>query len=169
MCLIVRRLAITHHGHDIGKRSTGTVVFVSVEENTKTLEVIRRAKDRALCSSLLGEPQGESITVQVAVPVEFEFEFNLAPIRTIAMRHSEREKRRKAHLPIRRRQRNSRENPSLLRWPVRSKTNVPSATFSSGSNKTNYRDSVHVLISANDSISTKIEPAALEIRIQVWL
>ena len=92
MCLIVRRLAITHHGHDIGKRSTGTVVFVSVEENTKTLEVICRAKNRTLCSTLLGEPQGESITVQVTVPMEFEFEFNLAPIRTIPTRHSEKKK-----------------------------------------------------------------------------
>lgn len=129
MCLIVRRLAITHHGHDIGKRGTGAVVFVSVEEDTKTLEVIRRAKNRALCSALLGEPQGESITVQVAIPMEFKFEFNLAPIRTIVTRHLKREEK-KAHLPIRRRQRNPRENPSLLRWPVRSETNVPSVMFS---------------------------------------
>lgn len=77
MRLVIARLAITHHSHDKWKRGTGTVVLVGVEEDTKTLEVIRRAKDRALYCALLGKPQGESIAVQVTFSVDFEFEFNL--------------------------------------------------------------------------------------------
>lgn len=78
MCLVVARLAITHHGHDKWKRGAGTVVLVSIEEDTKALKVIRRTKNRALCGALLGEPQGESIAVQVTLSMDFEFEFNLA-------------------------------------------------------------------------------------------
>lgn len=77
MRLVIARLAITHHSHDKRKRGTGTVVLVRVEEDTETLEVIRRTKYRALHCALLGEPQGESIAVQVTVSVDFEFEFNL--------------------------------------------------------------------------------------------
>lgn len=77
MCLIVARLPITHHGHNKRERSTGTVVLIRIEENPKTIEVVCRAKDRSLCCALLGEPQGESITVQVTISVDTEFKFNL--------------------------------------------------------------------------------------------
>jgi len=80
MRLVIACLAITHHSHDKWKRGTGTVVLVRVEEDTKTLEVIGRAKDRTLLCALLGEPQGESIAMQITLSVDFEFEFNLTSI-----------------------------------------------------------------------------------------
>lgn len=80
MRLVIVRLSITHHSHDKRKRGTGAVVLVRVEEYTETLEVICRAKDRALHCALLSEPQGESIAVQVTVSMDFEFEFNLRPL-----------------------------------------------------------------------------------------
>ena len=77
MRLVIARLAIAHHGHDKRKRGTGTVVLVRVEEDSETLEVVRRAKDRTLHCALLGEPQSESIAVQVTISMDFEFEFDL--------------------------------------------------------------------------------------------
>lgn len=63
MILVVASLAITHHGHDVGKGHSRAVILVSIKEDAEALEVIRGAKNRALSSTLLCEPQGESIPV----------------------------------------------------------------------------------------------------------
>lgn len=56
MGLVVTRLPITHHSHDKRKRSTRAVIFVGIEKDTKSLEVIFRTEHWALCCALLGEP-----------------------------------------------------------------------------------------------------------------
>lgn len=56
MGLVVTRLPITHHSHDKRKRSTRAVIFVGIEEDTKSLEVIFRTEHWALRCALLGEP-----------------------------------------------------------------------------------------------------------------
>lgn len=78
MRLVVRRLPVTHHGHDVGKRRAGAVILVGIEEDTQALKFVCGTKDRALCGTLLGEPEGEAIAVQVALAVDCEFEFDLA-------------------------------------------------------------------------------------------
>lgn len=77
MSLVVGSLAVAHHGHDVGERSAGTVVLVRIEEDTQTLEVVRRTEDRTLSGALLGEPHGETIAVQVAGPFDLEFNLDL--------------------------------------------------------------------------------------------
>lgn len=82
MRLVVRRLAVTHHGHDIWERSTRAVVFVRVEENSQAFKVVCRPKDGTLGCALLGEPQGEAISVQVAGAMDLEFNFDLGSMST---------------------------------------------------------------------------------------
>lgn len=77
MSLVVRGLPIAHHGHNVRERRARSVILVRVEENTESLEVIRRSKDRTRLRALFGEPHGEPITVEVSFAVDFEFEFNL--------------------------------------------------------------------------------------------
>lgn len=77
MRLIVRGLAVAHHGHDIWERSPRTVVLVRVEEDSQALEFVRRTKDRARGCALLGEPQGKAISVQVAGAMDLEFNLDL--------------------------------------------------------------------------------------------
>lgn len=77
MGLVVGGLPITHHGHDVGERSTGAVVLVGIEEDAQTLKVVRRAEDGTLRRALLGEPHGEPIAVQVAGAVDLELDLDL--------------------------------------------------------------------------------------------
>lgn len=56
MRLVVSRLPIAHHGHNKRKLGTRTVILVGIEEDSKSLKVIRRAKHGSLRSALLGEP-----------------------------------------------------------------------------------------------------------------
>lgn len=77
MCLVVRGLAVTHHGHDIGKRHAWAIVLIGVEEDTKALELVGRPKHRAHSTALLGEPQSETIAVQVAIPMDLELKLDL--------------------------------------------------------------------------------------------
>lgn len=57
--------------------------------------------------------------------MDFEFEFNLLQIRHPSTLYAPWYMEVEAHLPIRCGQRNPRKRPSLLRWPVRSQTDVP--------------------------------------------
>jgi hypothetical protein len=66
MVLVVGRLPIAHHGHDIWERSTGTVVLVCIEENAQTFKSICRSEHGAGCSTVLGEPKRKSVAVEVA-------------------------------------------------------------------------------------------------------
>lgn len=79
MLLVVGRLSIAHHGHDVRERSTGTVVLVGVEENAQTFKSICRSEHGTGCGTVLGEPERKSVTVEVARSVDFELEFNLSP------------------------------------------------------------------------------------------
>lgn len=80
MRLVVGSLPITHHGHDVRERDTGAIVLIGIEENTETLESIRRTEDRTLRGTLLGEPERKSITMQIAGAVDLELELNLVGI-----------------------------------------------------------------------------------------
>lgn len=77
MRLIICGLPVTHHRHNVREGDAWAVVLVGVDEDTKTLKPVCRSEDRALCGTLLGEPEGEAIAVQVTLAVEFEFELDL--------------------------------------------------------------------------------------------
>lgn len=78
MIIIVARLAITHHSHDIRECHTGTVILIRIEENPQSFELIRRPKHGTLCSTLFGEPERESVAVQMARSVNLELNFDLS-------------------------------------------------------------------------------------------
>lgn len=126
MSLVVGSLAVAHHGHDVGKRSAGTVVLVRIEEDTQTLEVVRRTEDRTLSGALLGEPHGETIAVQVAGPFDLEFNLDL----NIYQNHPNPRESASTNLPVRRGQRHTGEDPSLLRRAIGRKTDVSRKSFS---------------------------------------
>lgn len=111
MRLVVRGLAVTHHGHNIWKRHAGTVVLVGIEENTQTLELVRGSKHGALGTALLGEPEGETITMQVTAAMDLELELNLE---ACELHISKLQGLPQSHLPIGRGQRYTGEDPSLL-------------------------------------------------------
>jgi hypothetical protein len=73
------------------------------------------------------------------------------------------------YLPIGCRERHAREDPSLLRWSVSRQTKVPNRKAN-----VSFFPSAHIhfeplLVGADYCISSEVEPAALEIRIEVWL
>lgn len=121
--LVVARLAIAHHGHNVGERRAGAVVLVRVEEDAQTFKVIRGPKDRALRRALLGEPHGKPITVQIPLAMDIELDFDLQPSACYPgpVGHF-----RAANLPIGCGERDSRENPALLRRPIGRETNISS-------------------------------------------
>ena len=65
MVLVVGRLSIAHHGHDVRERGTGTVVLVRIEENAQTFKPICRSEYGTGCSTVLGEPKRKSVAVEV--------------------------------------------------------------------------------------------------------
>lgn len=66
MVLVIGRLSIAHHGHDIRERGTGTVVLVGIEENAQPFESICRSEHGTWCATVFGEPECKSVTVEVA-------------------------------------------------------------------------------------------------------
>lgn len=74
--LVVARLTITEHSHDIGKDGAGSVVLVRVEEDTQTFKLVLGAKDGTLLSSGLGHPHGETITEQISLAVDVELDLD---------------------------------------------------------------------------------------------
>jgi hypothetical protein len=75
--LIIRRLSVAAHSHDVGKHGAWSVVLVRVEEETESLELVRVAEDVARLCALLGEPHCEAIAVEVPLSVDLELEQNL--------------------------------------------------------------------------------------------
>lgn len=75
--LVIRRLPIAAHSHDIGKDGAGPVVLVRIEEDAETLEVVCGTEDRSGGSALLGEPHGHAVAVEVALAVDLELDQNL--------------------------------------------------------------------------------------------
>jgi hypothetical protein len=75
--LIVDSLSVAIHGHNVGEHSAWSVVLVRVEEDTETLELVRVAEYIAGLCALLGEPHGETITVEVALAMDLELKENL--------------------------------------------------------------------------------------------
>jgi hypothetical protein len=113
--LVVGSLSVTHHGHDVGERHAGTVVLIGVEEDTKTLEFVRRTENRALSRTLFGKPKRKPITMQVPGAMDFKLELDLE--KCVSLRAFGFSRPRN-YLPIGRSQRHARGNPSLLRWSV---------------------------------------------------
>lgn len=138
--LVVGGLAIAHHGHNVREGYTGTVVLVSIEEDTKTFKLVCRSKDRAVCSALLGEPESETITVQRTTAVDLKFQFDLEErkkIRQSIVFPPARQARLPccigaSHLPVGCCQGNAGEDPSLLRGAIGCEANVSFSTVSIG-------------------------------------
>jgi hypothetical protein len=75
--LVVGRVSIPIHSHDVGKHGAGAVVLVCVEEEAEALELVSMAKDVSWLGALLGEPHGEAVAVEVALAVDLELECDL--------------------------------------------------------------------------------------------
>lgn len=77
MIFVVFDRGIPHHGHDVWEHHPWSLVLVRVDEDSETLEIVGRAKDRSGGGSLFGEPDGHSIAVEVTLAVDLELDFNL--------------------------------------------------------------------------------------------
>lgn len=75
--LVVRRVAVAVHSHNVGEHGTRTVVLVRIDKDTETLELIGVAKDRSRLCTLLGEPHGKAVAVKVTLTMDLEFDNNL--------------------------------------------------------------------------------------------
>ena len=75
--LVVWRVSITVHGHDVWEHGTGAVVLVGIEEETEALELVGMAEDVSWLRALLGEPHGKAITIEVSLSVDLELECDL--------------------------------------------------------------------------------------------
>lgn len=71
--LVVRSLAVANHSHDVGEHDARPVVLVRVEEDSQTLKEVNAAKHRAGLGALLGEPHGETVTIELVLAVNLEF------------------------------------------------------------------------------------------------
>ena len=75
--LVIGRVAVAVHGHDVGEHGARAVVLVRIDEQTEALELVGVAKDRPRLRALLGEPHGKAIAVEVALAVDLEFDNDL--------------------------------------------------------------------------------------------
>lgn len=75
--LVVWRLSVTGHGHDIREHGSGSVILVGVEEDTEAFEPVRGAKDIARSGALLCEPHSEAVTEQAALSMNLKLHQNL--------------------------------------------------------------------------------------------
>lgn len=69
----------TKHGHDVWKNYAWAVVLVGIKENSQSLEFVNGPENRASKSSLLRDPHGHPIAVEVSCSMNFELELNLLP------------------------------------------------------------------------------------------
>ena len=74
---VVCRLTISVHGHYVGEHRARAVILIRVEENAETFKLVYMTKDVPRLGSLLSDPHGETITVEIALAVDVEFELNL--------------------------------------------------------------------------------------------
>jgi hypothetical protein len=75
--LVILRLPITEHGHNVGKYHSRAVVLVGIEEDAQSFELIDGAEDGSFKSPLLGYPQSHAIAMEIASSMNLELDFNL--------------------------------------------------------------------------------------------
>lgn len=75
--LVIDRVTIAEHGHDIGKHDTRPVVLVRVDEDAQAVKLVLEAKDLPALRALLGEPHGHAVAVQSSRASDLEFDLNL--------------------------------------------------------------------------------------------
>ena len=75
--LVVHSLSVTHHGHNKGESNRGPSVFIGIEEDSETFELVRRSKYRARGTTLFRQPHRKAISKEVALAMDFELDFNL--------------------------------------------------------------------------------------------
>lgn len=69
-------MSVSKHGHDIGEDDAGAVVLVRVDENAQALELVGVAKDGSELASLLGDPHGEAIAIQLVLAMDLELDLD---------------------------------------------------------------------------------------------
>lgn len=70
--LVVGLLSVSKHGHDVGEDDAGPVVLVRVDEDTQALKLVGVAKDGSELASLLGDPHGEAVAVELVLAMDLE-------------------------------------------------------------------------------------------------
>lgn len=78
--LVIRRLAIANHSHDVGEDNAGSVVLVCVKEDSEAFEVVGATENRALLRALLSEPHGKAVAIKCVLAVDLELHLDL-PVR----------------------------------------------------------------------------------------
>ncbi len=101
--LVVELAAVAVHRHDVGEHHAGPVVLVRVDEDTQAVKLVAAAKDGAHLAALARHPHSQTVAEQLVLARNLELDLDL---------------------PVRRRQRDAREEPSALRGAVRGKANV---------------------------------------------
>lgn len=103
VALVVLRLAVADHGHDVGEDHAGSVVLVRVEEYSETLKLVLHTEHGTFLRARLCYPECHAIAEQCAGAVNLELEF---------------------HLPVGRSERDTREEPAGFGGVGASETNV---------------------------------------------
>lgn len=75
--MIVARLAVSQHGHNVRKRCPRAIVLVGINENPKALESICGPEDGALDTALLRQPNSHTIAVEVVGAMDLKLDFHL--------------------------------------------------------------------------------------------
>ena len=74
---VIRRLAVAHHGHDEGEHHTRAVVLVRVEKDAEPLKLVGSAEYGSKLCTVLGEPHGEAVAVELVLAVDLELDLDL--------------------------------------------------------------------------------------------
>lgn len=77
IALIIGRLAIANHKHDIGEDCARSIVLVCIKEDSETFEVVFGTEDGTLLGSVFCNPHREAISIEVPSAMNLEFKFNL--------------------------------------------------------------------------------------------
>lgn len=75
--LIVSRIPVAQHCHNIWEYCPRSIVLVCVEEDAETLELIGRAENWAWDGTLFRQPHRKPIAEESALSSDFECEFDL--------------------------------------------------------------------------------------------
>lgn len=101
--LVVELGAVAVHRHDVREHHARSVVLVRVDKHAQAVKLVAAAKDGPHLAALARDPHGEAVAKQLVLARNLELDLDL---------------------PVGRRQRHAREEPSALRRAVRGKTNV---------------------------------------------